>query len=144
MEHWKRNGTAEGKIFAHHVDHFTNSTVFWFCCFWQHTAITALYCPSGHLTSPPAGFSTCEQAQKERNEVWMRCQKVFSGSTPGTDCESETLASRPNEVQEVKVPQRNRSFPFRTGFLQASCLRRPFAASLCSDHCKKEKKKSIA
>lgn len=38
MEHWNRNGTAEGKIFAHLVDHFRNGTVFWFCCFWQHTA----------------------------------------------------------------------------------------------------------
>lgn len=44
----------------------------------------------------------------------MRCQKVFSGSTLGTGCESETLTLRPNEVQEVKAPQRNRSFPFKT------------------------------
>lgn len=27
--------------------------------------------PSGHLTSPPEGISMCEQAQKERNEVYV-------------------------------------------------------------------------
>lgn len=55
---------------------------------------------SGRLTS------MCEQAQKERNEVhvWIRCQKLYSGSSLG-----EPLTLGPSEVLEVKVPQRTRS-----------------------------------
>lgn len=65
--------------------------------------------PSGRLASPPVSISMCEQAQKERHgvHVWIRWQKVFSGSSLGTGCESEPLTLGPSEVLEV--PQRTHS-----------------------------------
>lgn len=108
MEHWKQNRAAGGQIFAHLNDHFRKRTFFCFYCFWRHAVIAPLYRLSGPLTSPPVSISMCEQAQKERNEVhvWIRCQKLFSGSSLGAGCESEPLTLRPSEVLEVWKSQR--------------------------------------